>query len=88
MVVTYKSSGATGVWDLEKGAEQAKVTNTRKVPHGVVISPDARYAFVSVEGIGGQPGAVDVIDLKKQGRVASVDVGKQAGGIVFWRTAP
>ncbi len=85
MAVTYKSEGATAVWDLQSGTELAKISNSRKVSHGVVISPDNRYAFVSVEGIGGEPGSLDVIDLKSLKRIAAVDVGKQAGGIVFWK---
>jgi hypothetical protein len=31
---------------------------------------------------------VDVIDLRALVRVASVDVGLQAGGIAFWKTEP
>lgn len=85
MVVTYKSEGSTGIWDLNNKKELAKIKNTRKVSHGIAISSDNRYAFVSVEGIGGEPGAVDVIDLKKLEKVASADVGKQAGGIAFWK---
>lgn len=88
MVVTYKSDGTTGIWDLKSGTEIARVTNTRKVSHGIAITPDSRYAFVSAEGIGGEPGVVDVIDLQKLELVASADVGKQAGGIGFWRMEP
>ncbi|MCG8467746.1 MAG: YncE family protein [Gemmatimonadetes bacterium] len=85
LVVTYKSSHKTGVWDLETGREVARIDNTRRLPHGIAVSPDSRYAFISVEGVGGEPGTVDVIDLERGEKVASVDVGKQAGGIAFWR---
>ncbi len=85
LVVTYKSSQSTGVWDLVTGEELARVENTRRLPHGIAISSDARYAFISVEGVGAEPGAVDVIDLERGKKVTSVDVGKQAGGIAFWR---
>ncbi len=85
LVVSYKGAATTGLWDLETGTETARIENSRRVTHGVVVSPDGRYAFVSAEGIGGEPGAVDVIDLEKETRVASVDVGKQAGGIAFWK---
>jgi hypothetical protein len=40
---------------------------------------------VSVEGKGGEPGLVDVIDIKKSKVVSSVKIGKQAGGIAFWK---
>ncbi len=88
MVVTYKSEGATGIWDLETGKELAKIPNTRKVSHGIAITPDSKYAFVSVEGIGGEPGAVDVLDLQNLTKAASADIGKQAGGIAFWKIDP
>lgn len=85
LVVTYKSEGATGVWDLKTGKELAKISNSRKVSHGIAIAPDSKFAFVSVEGIGGEPGAVDVIDLNQLTLVATAEVGKQAGGIAFWK---
>ena len=85
MVVTYKSAAKTGVWDLKKGKEVAKFNNTRKVTDGVSISPDSRYAFVTVEGVGKEPGAVEIFDLKKLKPVAIAETGKQAGGIAFWK---
>lgn len=87
LVASYKSDASTGVWDLKKGKELAKIANSRKVSHGVVISPDSKYAFISVEGKGGEPGSVDVIDLQKRKLVAVAEVGKQAGGIAFWKMA-
>ena len=87
LVVTYKGAQATGVIDLATG-ETRRVANTRRLPHGVAVSPDSRYAFISVEGIGGEPGTVDVIDLEAARLAASVDMGKQAGGIGFWRFVP
>ena len=55
------------------------------VSHGVVVTPASRYAFVSVEGVGGEPGAVDAIDLRALQLAGSVDIGKQASGIAFWK---
>lgn len=85
LVVTYKGEGATGIWDLNKGEELAKISNSRKVSHGVAISPDNKFAFVSVEGIGGEPGSVDIINLETLERVDVIETGKQAGGIIFWK---
>ncbi len=85
LVATQKGSGAVAVWDLESGERIAFIPSTRKVTHGVEVTPDGLYAFVTVEGIGGDPGTVDVIDLNTLQRVASADVGKQAGGIAFWK---
>lgn len=88
LVVSYKGAGSTGVWDLDTGTEMARVPNTRRVTHGVAITPDSRYAFVTAEGVGGEPGAVDVVDLVRGERVTAVAVGKQAGGVAFWKHVP
>ena len=61
------------------------VPSSRRITHGVTVSPDTRFAFVSVEGVGGEPGTVDVIDLQTFERRASIDVGKQASEIDFWK---
>ncbi|WP_263785765.1 YncE family protein [Salinibacter grassmerensis] len=85
LVVSYKGTGETGIWNLETGERAARLSNTQSVTHGVVVAPDSRYAFVSAEGRGDDPGAVDVVDLGTNERVASVEVGPQAGGIAFWK---
>ncbi len=85
MVVTYKTAGKTGIWDLNHKKELAKIKNSRRVSHGVAISPDSKYAFISVEGVGGEPGSIDVINLKNQTLVTTAEIGKQAGGIYFWK---
>jgi hypothetical protein len=53
-----------------------------------VVTPDNRYAFISVEGIGSDPGTVEVIDLSSLTTVATLDVPQQAAGIDFWKTEP
>lgn len=85
LVASYKGEGATGIWDLGSGKELAKIKNSRRVSHGVAISPDNRYAFISMEGVGGEPGSVDVIDLEDLKRAEVVETGKQAGGIIMWK---
>ena len=85
LVGTIKSEGKTAIWNLENKEELAIIKNTTSVSHGIAISSDSKYAFISVEGIGGEPGIVDVIDLKSFKLVSSVEVGKQAGGIAFWK---
>ena len=37
---------------------------SRRITHGVTVSPDNRFAFVTVEGVADDPGTVDVIDLR------------------------
>lgn len=88
LVATYKSGARVGVWDLTTAQEVARIATSRTVPHGVAISDDDRYAFITLEGVGGEPGTVEVIDLAALERVATADVGKQAGGIIFWKAVP
>lgn len=85
IVVSYKSAGSVGIWDLAKGRELARIRSSRKITHGVVISPDSRYAFVSNEGIGGEKGTLDVFDLESNSKVCTAELGLQAGGIIFWK---
>ncbi len=83
LLATLKGSAHLAVWDLETGAQLATVESAQKVTHGVAVASDDRYAFVTVEGIGGQPGIVEVIDLSNYARVGLAEVGKQAGGITL-----
>jgi DNA-binding beta-propeller fold protein YncE len=88
LVGTNKRGQSVSIVDLATGKEIALVPTKRKVASGVVISSDDRYAFVTVEGIGSEPGTVEVIDLRALRTVATVDVGQQAGGIDFWKMLP
>jgi len=85
LVATNKRGPSVSVFDLKTGRELARIPTKRKVVHGIVVSPDNHYAFVSVEGIGSEPGTVEVIDLESLKTVATVDVGQQAAGIDFWK---
>jgi DNA-binding beta-propeller fold protein YncE len=86
LIGTNKRDQSVSVFDIKSGRELARLPTKRKVLHGVVVSPDNRYAFVTVEGIGSEPGTVEVIDLDALKTVATVDVGQQASGIDFLRT--
>jgi DNA-binding beta-propeller fold protein YncE len=86
VVGTNKRGKSVSIIDATSGAELARVPTTRRLPSGLVISPDDRYVFVTLEGVGSEPGTVEIIDLRARARVASVDVGQQAGGIDFWKT--
>lgn len=85
LVVTYKNGASVGFWDLHSGQERMRVATTRTIPHGVVLTPDGKYAFITLEGVGSEPGTVEVYHVASAKRVGTVDVGKQAGGIAFWR---
>ncbi|MDX2194504.1 MAG: hypothetical protein NW201_14255 [Gemmatimonadales bacterium] len=85
LLATLKQGAAFEVFDLATGRSVAQIKNSTTVSHAVVASPDSRYAFVSSEGVGAQPGKVDIYDLKALAKVATVDVGQQAGGMAFWK---
>jgi DNA-binding beta-propeller fold protein YncE len=86
LIATNKRDQSVSIYDLKSGRELARVPTKRKVLHGVVISPDDLYAFVTVEGVGSEPGTVEVIDLTTLKTVATLDVGAAAAGIDFFKT--
>jgi DNA-binding beta-propeller fold protein YncE len=81
LIATNKRDQSVSVIALPSGRELARIPTKRKVVHGAVVSADDRYAFISVEGIGSEPGTVEIIDLVTLKTVATVDVGQMAGGI-------
>jgi DNA-binding beta-propeller fold protein YncE len=85
LVVTLKQGDAVEFFDIESGESLARLPTSTRVVHGIALSPDSRYAFVSVEGIGSEPGKVDIFDLEAFEVVTSVPVGQQASGIAFWK---
>ena len=88
LLATNKRAQSVSIFDVASGRELARLPTIRRIVHGVVVSPDDRYAFVSVEGIGAEPGTVEIIDLESRQRVAAVDVAQMAGGIDFWKMVP
>jgi YVTN family beta-propeller protein len=88
LVGTNKRDKTVSVIDIATGKEAARIPTTRRVPSGVALSSDDRYAFATQEGVGSEPGAVDVIDLRALAKVATIDIGQQAGGIDFWKAVP
>lgn len=81
LLATNRRDQSVSVIDVASGQEIARIPTKRRVVHGVVVTPDNRYAFVSVEGIAAEPGTVEMIDLTTLGTIATVDVPPQAGGI-------
>ncbi|HKO96928.1 MAG TPA: YncE family protein [Pyrinomonadaceae bacterium] len=88
LIATNKRTSFVSVFDLKSGREIGRVSTRRRVMHGVVITPDDRFAFVSVEGVGSEPGTVEIVDLAKLKIAARVDVAEGAAGIDFLRTEP
>ena len=85
LIATNKRDQSVSIYDLKSGRELARIPTKRKVLHGVVISPDDLYAFITVEGVGSEPGTVEVIDLTTLKTVATLDVGAAAAGIDFFK---
>jgi DNA-binding beta-propeller fold protein YncE len=85
LITTNKRDASASIFEIATAKELAKIPTKRKVVHGVAVSPDSRYAFVTVEGVGEEPGTVEVIDLEAKKNVASVDTPPQAAGIDFWK---
>jgi DNA-binding beta-propeller fold protein YncE len=86
LIATNKRGQCVSVFDPKTGKELARIPTKRKIVHGAVVTPDNRYAFISVEGIGSDPGTVEVIDLNSLTNVGTLDVPQQAAGIDFWKT--
>jgi DNA-binding beta-propeller fold protein YncE len=86
LVASLKQGGSVQIFDLASGKSVLETKSSTTVTHGIAISPDSRYAFVSNESVGGLPGKVDVYDLQTLQRIASVETGLQSGGITFWQT--
>jgi DNA-binding beta-propeller fold protein YncE len=85
LVATNKRDASVSIFSTETAKELARIPTKRKVLHGVAISPDSRYAFITVEGVGSEPGTVEILDLKSREKVATVDTPSQAAGIDFWK---
>ena len=85
LVASLKQGSAVEIFDLSTGKSLAQIKTSNTIAHGVTLSPDSRYAFVSSEGVGAAAGKVDVIDLGALVKVGTTDVGQQASGIAFWK---
>lgn len=88
LVATNKRAKSITIYNTKTAAEVATLPTFKGVVHGVVVSPDNRYAFVTEEGKGSEPGTLEVFDLKALKSVATLDLGQQAAGIDFLRVEP
>jgi DNA-binding beta-propeller fold protein YncE len=85
IVATNRRGQSVSVFDGTTGKELGRLPTKRRVVHGIAVTPDDRYAFISVEGVASEPGTVEVLDLELLKLVASIDVPPQAGGIDLWK---
>ena len=91
LIATNKPGQSVSVFDIATGRELARVPTTRAVVHGVAVSDDDRYAYVSIEGKGRSLATVDVIDLETLKKVARASMslsrlaGWTSGEVKPWR---
>lgn len=88
LVGTNKRGKSISIFDVTTGKEMAQIPTRTTSVHGVVVSPDSRYAFVTEEGRGSEPGILEVFDLQILKAVGSVELGQQAAGIDFFKVEP
>ncbi len=84
LVASNKQGNSISIFDLERGEERARLTTLRSTVHGVAISADDRYAFVTVEGVGSEPGTLEVVDLVAEEVVSRVDLPPMSAGLAVW----
>lgn len=85
VIVTNKKDQSVSLIDAATLTETARIPTSKPFPHGIAYAPDGRYAFISQESKGVDPGAVNVIDLQAKASVASIAVRLQPTGITILR---
>lgn len=87
VLVTNKKDRSVSVFDTRSWTEAKRIVTSKRIPHGIAFSPDGRYAFVTCESVGSDPGAIDAIDLSTLTVVASMPLALQPTGVAVWRGA-
>ena len=82
-IVTNKKDQSFSIIDLKTLAEVARIKTAKKIVHGIAFSPDSRYAYVSQESIGSDPGAIDVVDLATRKVASSIAIPAQPTGVTI-----
>jgi DNA-binding beta-propeller fold protein YncE len=85
VIVSNKKDRSVSLMDAAALTELVRIPTSKPVVHGIAYSPDGRYAYISAESVGADPGAVDMIDLSARKVVASISVPLQPTGITIWR---
>ena len=85
VIVTNKKAQSFSLIDAQSLTEVVRLPTTKKIVHGVAWSPDGRYAYISQESIGADPGAIDVFDLTTRTVVSTVPVPAQPTGVSILR---
>jgi len=85
LIVTNKKDRSVSLVDARSLEEVERIATTKPVVHGVAWSPDGRYAYISQESVGADPGAVDMIDVAARRVIATVPLPAQPTGITIQR---
>jgi DNA-binding beta-propeller fold protein YncE len=85
VLVTNKKDRSVSLVDARSLIELARIPTTKPVVHGIAWSPDGRYAYISQESVGADPGAVDMLDVAGRRVVATVPLPAQPTGITIHR---
>jgi DNA-binding beta-propeller fold protein YncE len=88
LIASNKRGHSISVFDVRSSKELARIPAKARLAHGIAVSSDDLFAFVSEEAVGKTPGVVEAIDLTRLASVGSVEVGLQAAGLDFWKRAP
>ena len=88
ILVTNKKEQSVSLVDAGKLVEVARIPTSKKIVHGIAYAPDGRLAYVSSESVGSDPGAVDVIDLRKRKLVGTIAIPGQPTGITVAHMPP
>jgi YVTN family beta-propeller protein len=85
VIVTNKKDQSVSLVDARTLTEMARIPTAKKIVHGVAYSPDGRYAYISAESIGADPGSVDRLDLAQRKMTATIAVPAQPTGVTIRR---
>jgi len=82
LVVANRSDGSLSILDLPAGVERARVPLAAEHPHGVALSRDGRWAFVSYEGSADGRGGVVAVRLSDGAIVWKTPAGSYTLGVM------
>jgi len=81
LIASNRRGQSVSVIEIASGRELVRLPTRRRVVHGIAVTGDDRFAFVTAEGVSAEPGTVEVVDLAALTTVATLDLAPQAGGV-------
>ena len=83
VLVTNKKDKSVSLVEAKTLTVLATIPTTKGVVHGIAWSPDGKFAYISAESVGADPGSVDMVDLAARKVVATYPVPAQPTGITL-----